>query len=46
MDTIVIGPGYIDQAHQPDEYLPLAHIQPGIALISQLIQRFCVAPAT
>jgi acetylornithine deacetylase len=46
MDTIVIGPGYIDQAHQPDEYLPLAHIQPGIALISRLIQRFCVAPAT
>jgi acetylornithine deacetylase len=42
METIVMGPGFIDQAHQPDEFLPLAHIQPGVELLSRLIERFCV----
>ena len=42
LQTIVMGPGYIDQAHQPDEFLPLAHIQPGVKLISGLIQHYCL----
>lgn len=42
MQTIVMGPGYIDQAHKPDEYLPLEHIQPGINLLRQLIGQFCL----
>jgi acetylornithine deacetylase len=41
LETVICGPGYIDQAHQPDEYLPLEHIQPGIKLIQSLIRRFC-----
>lgn len=41
METIVMGPGYIDQAHQPDEYLPLEHVQPGTELLSRLIQHYC-----
>lgn len=41
-DTVVLGPGYISQAHQPDEYLPLDHIEPCIGILSQLINRFCV----
>ena len=45
MDTIVIGPGNINQAHQPDEYLPLEHIQPAIDLVAGLIERFCVGAA-
>jgi len=46
MDTVVLGPGDIDQAHQPDEYLACDRIPPTLELLAQLIQRFCVAPAT
>jgi acetylornithine deacetylase len=42
MDTIVMGPGHIEQAHQPDEYLPLDHIRPGVDLVGRLIERFCL----
>jgi acetylornithine deacetylase len=44
MQTIVMGPGFIDQAHQPDEYLPLEQIPPGIDLLSRLIHRYCLSP--
>ncbi len=40
-ETIVIGPGSINQAHQPDEYLPLDHVEPTIDLLSRTIERFC-----
>lgn len=42
METVVIGPGSIDQAHQPDEFLPMNQIEPAIELIRKLIQRYCV----
>lgn len=42
METLVMGPGRIEQAHQPDEYLPLDHIKPGLGIISGLIERFCL----
>ncbi|MBT2969748.1 MAG: acetylornithine deacetylase [gamma proteobacterium symbiont of Ctena orbiculata] len=42
METVICGPGCIDQAHQPDEYLPLKHIQPAINLIQSLIKQFCL----
>jgi acetylornithine deacetylase len=42
MQTLVMGPGDIAQAHQPDEYLELAQIQPAVNLIKQLIQHFCL----
>ncbi|BBL73822.1 acetylornithine deacetylase [Methylomagnum ishizawai] len=45
MDTVVMGPGFIDQAHQPDEYLPLDHIAPGVEVLGRLIERFCLHPA-
>ena len=41
MQTIILGPGHIEQAHQPDEYLAMEQIQPSINLISQMIQRYC-----
>ncbi|MDH3389634.1 MAG: acetylornithine deacetylase [Gammaproteobacteria bacterium] len=41
--TIVIGPGSINQAHQPDEFLPLEHIDPTINMLDALIERFCMA---
>lgn len=42
METIILGPGDIDQAHQPDEYLSLDRLQPTIDLLRQLIRRFCL----
>ncbi len=42
METIVFGPGNIDQAHQPNEYLALERIPPMLGYLRQLIQRFCV----
>lgn len=42
MQTIVMGPGSIDQAHQPDEFMALDQIQPTIDVLQQMIKRFCV----
>ncbi len=42
MDTVVLGPGRIDQAHRPDEYLEAASIQPMLGVLTELIERFCV----
>ena len=42
-ETIVVGPGSISQAHQPDEFLPVAQIDPTIQMLDQLIDRFCMA---
>ncbi len=41
-ETIVIGPGSINQAHQPDEYLPIEQIKPSITLLKNLIHKFCM----
>lgn len=43
IDTIVLGPGSIDQAHQPDEYLALDQINPCVELIRALIRDFCLS---
>ena len=42
METVVWGPGRIDQAHQPNEYFAKAHIAPAIATLRQVIQRYCI----
>ena len=42
IDTIVLGPGNIDQAHQPDEYLELDRIQPTVELLRKFIYQFCI----
>ncbi|MDF9392483.1 MULTISPECIES: acetylornithine deacetylase [Methylococcus] len=44
METVVLGAGYIEQAHQPDEYLPLDHIEPATAILRGLIERYCIRP--
>jgi acetylornithine deacetylase len=41
MDTLILGPGDIAQAHQPDEYLALDRLHPTVTLLRQLIDRFC-----
>lgn len=42
-EVIVLGPGSIDQAHQPNEFLPLAQINPMLDLLKQLILRYCMS---
>ena len=42
METIILGPGDIDQAHQPDEFLALDRLQPTVELLENLIRRFCL----
>jgi acetylornithine deacetylase len=42
MQTIVLGPGDIDQAHQPDEYLALDRIAPTVEILRGLIREFCL----
>ncbi len=42
MQTIVLGPGSIDQAHQPDEFIELRQIDPCVKLLQQFIQHICL----
>lgn len=42
MDAVVLGPGDIEQAHQPDEFLALDRIQPCIDLLRRLIRHYCI----
>jgi acetylornithine deacetylase len=42
MQTLILGPGDIAQAHQPDEYLEASRIAPAIELLRGLIRRFCL----
>jgi acetylornithine deacetylase len=45
MDTIILGPGDIEQAHQPDEFIALNRLQPMIDILVQLIKHFCLSPS-
>ena len=42
MDTIILGPGDIEQAHQPDEYLALDRLQPTVDLLRRMIKSVCI----
>jgi len=46
MDTVVMGPGDIDQAHQPDEYLALDRLPPTIDILKQLVDAICIRAHT
>jgi acetylornithine deacetylase len=41
-DTIVLGPGSIDQAHQPDEFIDLHYIDPTVTLLRNFIRTVCL----
>ncbi len=43
LETLVMGAGSIDQAHQPNEILPLNQIDPAVAIIRGLIEKVCLA---
>lgn len=42
METVILGPGSVECAHQPDEFLALATLNPMLDLLRSLIGRFCV----
>ncbi|MCP5142570.1 MAG: acetylornithine deacetylase [Gammaproteobacteria bacterium] len=42
IETVVCGPGNIDQAHQPDEYLAIDQLQPCMDMVDGLVRRFCL----
>ena len=45
MDTIVLGPGSIKRAHQPDEYIELDQFKPCVELLRQFIGHYCLTGA-
>ena len=45
METCVFGPGSIDQAHQPNEYLARDQIAPATDILRQVIARYCTTRA-
>jgi acetylornithine deacetylase len=40
-DTIVLGPGSINQAHQPDEYISLDYVNPTVNILQQMVNKVC-----
>jgi acetylornithine deacetylase len=42
LDTIVMGPGSIKQAHQPDEYIETKMLNPAVDIIRRLIAHYCL----
>lgn len=42
METIVLGPGSIDQAHQPDEFMALDQIDPMVSILRKMIEHCCL----
>ena len=45
LETVILGPGSIDQAHQPDEFLDLASAEQAVDLMGRLIDKYCVQEA-
>jgi len=41
METIILGPGDIDQAHQPDEFIKMDRLQPMIEILTRMIVHYC-----
>ena len=39
--TIVLGPGSIDQAHQPNEFLAHSEVDKTERLLTKMIQHYC-----
>lgn len=42
METVIMGPGRIQQAHQPDEYVDAGMINKYIIILRELIKRHCL----
>lgn len=42
LDTVILGPGNIEQAHRPDEYLALDRVEPMLGTLRGLVRQFCL----
>ncbi len=42
MDTVILGPGDIAQAHQPDEFIRLDRLDPTVDLLKSMIKTVCI----
>jgi acetylornithine deacetylase len=42
--VVICGPGSIDQAHQPDEYVEVAQMERGAAFMARLLEALVEAP--
>jgi len=42
METVILGPGDIAQAHQPDEFIRLDRLAPTVDLLKSLINTVCI----
>ncbi len=42
IETVILGPGSIAQAHQPDEYIETASLAPTVSILKNLIEKFCI----
>ena len=43
IETIVLGPGSVKQAHQPDEYISIDSLKPTTNILTELIHSYCTA---
>ena len=41
MECVIFGPGAIEVAHRPNEFIPLGELQAADQAIERLIGRFC-----
>jgi acetylornithine deacetylase len=41
-ETVILGPGDIEQAHKPDEFLALDRVEPMLNTLRGLVTRFCL----
>ncbi|MCK4674491.1 MAG: acetylornithine deacetylase [Gammaproteobacteria bacterium] len=41
LEIIIMGPGSIQQAHQPDEYIETKTLNPAVDIIRRLIKHYC-----
>jgi acetylornithine deacetylase len=42
VETLVLGPGGLGQAHTPDEFVRMDRLQPCVDVLGALAQRFCI----
>ena len=40
--TVICGPGSIDQAHTPDEYISLEQLELGVSTLKEAVKRICL----